>query len=55
MKKERILKMAHTDLLFLSNDTKREFISLTEKKLKKKLIQIYPGPMINLGYLQLEA
>lgn len=38
MKKERILKMAHTDLLFLSNDTKREFISLIEKKIIKKIL-----------------
>lgn len=44
MKKERILKMAHTDLLFLSNDTKREFISLTEKKLKKKSYPNLSGP-----------
>lgn len=32
MKKERILKMARTDLFFLFKNTKREFISLIEEK-----------------------
>lgn len=32
MKKERILKMAWTDLFFLFKNTKREFISLIEEK-----------------------